>query len=137
MIFIGVKKYIETKLFDRFHATSLFLYPLKISGKLCFFDVFRGCKKKPLVWNGFIWVDFNESHGCKSIQIRVYRQPQYLKKWFFCKGKTSIFTYVVRQLFQQQNKTTWSFHPISNITEIMVPLRLDPSWKLASADHAN
>ena len=31
-----------------FHATGLFLYPLKTSEKLCFSDVFSGYKKRPV-----------------------------------------------------------------------------------------
>ena len=82
------------------------------------------------------WISMNHM-GVSQFKSEFTDNPNILRNDFFCKGKTSTFTYVVRQLFQQQNKTTWSFHPISNITEIMVPLRLDPSWKLASADHAN
>ena len=35
-----------------FHTTSLFLYPLKTSKNLCFSDVFRGYRKRPVAWNG-------------------------------------------------------------------------------------
>ena len=40
-------------LLNIFHATSPFLYPLKAE-KLCFSDVFRGCRKRLVAWNGFI-----------------------------------------------------------------------------------
>ena len=35
-----------------FHTTGLFLYPLKTSESLWFFNVFRGNKKRPMVWYG-------------------------------------------------------------------------------------
>ena len=35
-----------------FRATDLFLYPLKISVKLCFSDVFRGYGIRLVSWNG-------------------------------------------------------------------------------------
>ena len=38
--------------FNPFHVTGLFRYPLKISGNLWFSDVFRGYRKRPVVWNG-------------------------------------------------------------------------------------
>ena len=37
--------------FDRFnplHATGLFLYPLKTLENLCFCDLFRGYRKRPV-----------------------------------------------------------------------------------------
>ena len=40
------------KLFNPFHATGLFLYPLKTSKNLRFSDVFRGYRKRPMAWNG-------------------------------------------------------------------------------------
>ena len=38
-----------------FHATGLFLYPLKTSENLWFFDVSRGYRKKPVAWNRLIY----------------------------------------------------------------------------------
>ena len=35
-----------------FHATGLFLYPLDSSGNLWFSDVFRGYRKRPILWDG-------------------------------------------------------------------------------------
>ena len=35
-----------------FHATGIFLYPLKTSKNQRFFDIFRGYRKKPVAWNG-------------------------------------------------------------------------------------
>ena len=40
------------KLFNPFHAIGLFLYPLKTSENLRFFDVFRGYRKRPVAWKG-------------------------------------------------------------------------------------
>ena len=37
----------------QFHATALFLYPLKRSENQRFSDVFMGCRNKPVAWNGF------------------------------------------------------------------------------------
>ena len=37
----------------QFHATALFLYPLKTSENQRFSDVFMGCINKPVAWNGF------------------------------------------------------------------------------------
>ena len=35
-----------------FHATGLFLYPLKTSENQRFLDIFRGYRKRPVTWNG-------------------------------------------------------------------------------------
>ena len=37
-----------------FHASDLFWYPLKISEKQRFSDVFRGYQKRSVAWNGLI-----------------------------------------------------------------------------------
>ena len=37
-----------------FHATGLFLYPLKISENLWFSYVFRGYRKRPVTWNRLV-----------------------------------------------------------------------------------
>ena len=39
-------------LFDPFHFTDLFWYPLKTSKNLGFSDVFRGYQKREVAWNG-------------------------------------------------------------------------------------
>ena len=39
-------------LFNPFHATGLFLYPLKIWENLWFSDIFRGYRKRTVAWNG-------------------------------------------------------------------------------------
>ena len=39
---------------DLFHATGLFLHPLKTSKNLWFSDVFRGYRKRSVAWNGLI-----------------------------------------------------------------------------------
>ena len=38
-------------LIDPFHATGLFLYPLKILENVWFSNVFSGYRKKPVAWN--------------------------------------------------------------------------------------
>ena len=38
----------EIELFNPFHATDIFLYPLKTSENLWFSDVFRGVRKSPV-----------------------------------------------------------------------------------------
>ena len=38
-------------LFNSFHATGLFLYPLKTSENQRFSDVFRGYRKRPMALN--------------------------------------------------------------------------------------
>ena len=40
---------------NTFHATGLFLYPLKTSENLWFSDVFEGYRKRLVAWNGLIW----------------------------------------------------------------------------------
>ena len=50
-----MKKYHIRKLkltINPFHAIGLFLYPLETLKNLWFPDVFRGYKKRPMVWNG-------------------------------------------------------------------------------------
>ena len=39
---------------DPFHATNIFLYPLKISENLDFSYGFRGYRKNPVTWNGLM-----------------------------------------------------------------------------------
>ena len=41
-----------------FHATDLFLYPLKTENQT-FYDIFRGYRKKPLAWNALILLEWN------------------------------------------------------------------------------
>ena len=41
--------------FNSFHVTSLFLYPLKTSENLWFSDVLREYRKKYVTWNGLIY----------------------------------------------------------------------------------
>ena len=36
------------------HDKGLFLYPLKTSENLCFSDVFRGYRKRPVAWYGLM-----------------------------------------------------------------------------------
>ena len=40
--------------FNPFYTTGIFLYPLKTLENERFSDVFRGYRKKPVAWNGFI-----------------------------------------------------------------------------------
>ena len=40
--------------FNPFHATALFLYPLKTAENLRFCDVFKGYRKRRVAWNGLI-----------------------------------------------------------------------------------
>ena len=42
-------------LISPFHATGLFLYPLKTSENQKFSDVSRGFKKRSMAWNGLMW----------------------------------------------------------------------------------
>ena len=42
----------KTVLINPFHATGLFLFPLKTSGNQRFSDVFRGYKKRSVALNG-------------------------------------------------------------------------------------
>ena len=46
---------------NRFHATGLFLYPLKTSENQRFSDVFRCYRKRPVAWNGLM--GWHEKHG--------------------------------------------------------------------------
>ena len=39
-------------IFNPFHATDFFLYPLKTSENLRFSDIFRGYRERPVTWNG-------------------------------------------------------------------------------------
>ena len=39
-------------IFNPFHATDFFLYPLKTSENLWFSNVFRGYRERPVTWNG-------------------------------------------------------------------------------------
>ena len=49
-----VLKGLRTPIIKPFHATDLFLYPLKISKNLWFSDVFKGYRKRSVACNGLI-----------------------------------------------------------------------------------
>ena len=46
------------ELINSFHATCLFLYPLKTSENLWFSDVPREYKKRPMAWNGLTIITY-------------------------------------------------------------------------------
>ena len=53
--FCNTSKYLSTpgrSIFKPFHATGLFRYLLKTSENHWFSDVFKGYRKRPVVWNG-------------------------------------------------------------------------------------
>ena len=61
--------------FTPFHATSLFLYPLKTSENERFSDVFREYRKRPVAWKGL---------PCHILKWAVYffaRVEEWLKSW--------------------------------------------------------
>ena len=74
----GIKHHCKNYFLNPFHATDLILTPLKISENLGFSDVFRGCTKRPVVWNGLIrrlfWL-------CSSQKVMFLRKlcAQYIK----------------------------------------------------------
>ena len=49
---VAMRKSKVTLTLNPFHATDLFLYPLKSSENQTFSDDFRGYRKKPVAWNG-------------------------------------------------------------------------------------
>ena len=53
-----------------FHVTGLFLYLLKISENQRFSDVFRGCRKRLVVWNG-PKIFLNVLHVNKSVRFKL------------------------------------------------------------------
>ena len=66
------RKYCELhQRFNPFHATNLFLYPLKISEKQTISDVFKGDRKRPVASNGLILAfHIKQRHCVKSVRIR-------------------------------------------------------------------
>ena len=65
----GAEKDVSTGFeFTPFNATSLFLYHLKIENQRSS-DVFRGYRKTPAAWNGFIF---------SQIRISIYRKGRLL-----------------------------------------------------------
>ena len=68
--------------FDPFHATCLFIYPLKTSESQRFPDVFRGSRKRPVVWNGLILSIF-ETHfvECKEMKTIIFKKASPM--WHF------------------------------------------------------
>ena len=48
-----------------FPATGLFLYPLKTSQNLCFFNIFRGYRKRPVEWNELMTVNLFSDNPTK------------------------------------------------------------------------
>ena len=73
----------------RFRPTFPFLYFLKTSENLCFFDVFRGYRKGTLVWNGWrlniakffrtpilnLKTQKHDASGCLNLQNGLHRLP--------------------------------------------------------------
>ena len=51
------------RLVNPFHTTGLFLYPLKTSENQRFFDVFRGCREKPMVLNRLIGFSYERTYS--------------------------------------------------------------------------
>ena len=49
---VGICVTVSLSFFKPFHATGLFLYPLKTSENFWFSDGFRGYKNRPVAWNG-------------------------------------------------------------------------------------
>ena len=60
-----------------FHTTGLFLYLLKSSENLWFSDAFRGCRKKPMAWNGL---------NCLLISAKNVLSVKINWKWHFHKS---------------------------------------------------
>ena len=93
-------------LFNRYHATGLFLCPLKISENLWFSDVFGGYRKRPVAWNGLnaprnrnIYLD------CSSVFLN---QSKCIRKIIFSSYAALIlyFSYV-SHFFLSYHDVTW------------------------------
>ena len=72
-----------------FHATGLFLYPLKTLENQRFYDVFREYRKRSVAWNGLTW----SSPGSRRV-ILIYQKliPKAFDKSFL--GTFWIYIYV-------------------------------------------
>ena len=73
-------------LINSFHATVLFLYPLKISENFWFSDVFRGYRKRPVAWNRLTWIKWPDKNPDSWIFYVV-----------LVIGKHSIFAKITKQ----------------------------------------
>ena len=60
------------QLFDPFHATDLFWYPLKASENLWFSDVFMGYQKRSVVWNGLMAILCFVASQCFSQNVELW-----------------------------------------------------------------
>ena len=111
--------------FNPFHVTGLFRYPLKISGNLWFSDVFRGYRKRPVVWNGLkevclcCWSEqdkFLSTHPifrvCAKFKLHAWLDKQKKKKWAhkFKVHVRSRSNYKNCFLFLYYLNRTFSFH---------------------------
>ena len=83
--------------FNQFQTTGLFLYPLKASEKHRFCDVFRGCRKRPVAWNGvkyhFYIVGMNiKLNNFLGAAFLFYRNSDdILETWNVCNEKESFY----------------------------------------------
>ena len=69
----------KNAIFNPFHATGLFLYPLKKSENLRVSGVFRGYRERPVAWNRFkgSWIVTMKSLSVELTEVIV---PKYSKK---------------------------------------------------------
>ena len=63
-----------------FHATGLFLYPLKTENQK-FSDVFRGYRKRSVTWNAFIRLQIYVFAGLQEIKFRYGRDDK-MPSWY-------------------------------------------------------
>ena len=59
-----------------FHTTCLFVYLLKTSENVCFFDVFKGYRKRPAAWNGLTMIQSIKRHKEKRLPRNTCTQMQ-------------------------------------------------------------
>ena len=74
------------ELFDPFHATDLFWYPLKASENLRFSDVFKGYQKRSVVWNGLMAILCFGASQCFSQNVELWVVISWPEdSWHFCR----------------------------------------------------
>ena len=82
--------------FNLFHATGIFLYPLKISENQRFFDDSRGSGKRSVPWNGLI----------KPFSLLIMNLVCELENFIISINKTRLLIWNLKQpMFTMNNKS--------------------------------
>ena len=111
---IFLEQLLFRSLIDPFHATGLFIYPLKTSENQRFSDVFRGYRKRPVAWNELQLlsvVAFSRSNFRSQVTLR----SKYWMNWLILPPSPSIYQITFDHIpitilwYRQEQSQGWEF----------------------------